>query len=152
MKKILNNIMTIFLIITIILVSSTKSDKIFNITKFRMYTILTGSMMPKYNPGDVVLVAKTNLDKLDNNDVITFKINENTVTHRIVQKTDEGFITKGDNNNVNDLEVITKEKILGKVIFKIPKIGFILQILSTPYIVSIEMILMGLFILYLIKQ
>ena len=46
------------------------------------------------------------LEKIKVEDIITFKRDENIVTHRLVdiQETEQGkkYITKGDNNNVND--------------------------------------------------
>ena len=142
------------IVISIILLNfiSIKSDKAFNIIGFRTFTILTGSMYPKINPGDIVVVVNKNKVNLNKNDVITFRANNTIITHRIVDIKDSTYITKGDNNDVVDPFTVTDEDILGKVLFKIPKLGHLLEFLSRPLVMSIEMIVLGLLILKGIKS
>ena len=139
----------ILILISIILLNfiSIKSDKAFNSIGFRTYTILTGSMCPNINPGDIVVVVNKNKASLNKNDIITFKANNTVITHRIVDIKDSTYITKGDNNNVVDPFTINYEDILGKVIFKIPKMGYLLEFLSRPLVMSAEMIILGILIL-----
>jgi signal peptidase len=51
------------------------------------------------------------------------------VTHRIIEVTTEngieGFVTKGDANNVEDGSLVTKEQIVGKYAFRIPYAGYV---------------------------
>ncbi len=37
-----------------------------------------------------------------------------TVTHRVIDITDEGYITKGDNNDDRDNMPVTDERIIGR--------------------------------------
>lgn len=140
-----------FILIIISIISldfiSIKSDKAFNIIGFRTYTILTGSMYPNINPGDIVVVENKNKTSLNKNDIITFKANNTIITHRIVDIKDSTYITKGDNNDVIDPFTINYDDVLGKVIFKIPKIGYLLEFLSRPLVMSAEMIILGILIL-----
>lgn len=138
----------ILILISIILLNfiSIKSDKAFNSIGFRTYTILTGSMYPNINPGDIVVVENKNKTSLNKNDIITFKANNTVITHRIVDIKDSTYITKGDNNDVIDPFTINYKDILGKVIFKIPKIGYLLEFLSRPLVMSAEMIILGILI------
>jgi signal peptidase len=53
------------------------------------------------------------------------------VTHRIVSITDEEVITKGDANNTND-SPITREQIKGEVVFAIPFVGYLVNIIKSP--------------------
>ena len=62
----------------------------------------------------------------------TSKYNKNfLVTHRIIRVNEEGIVTKGDNNNIEDKE-IKKEQILGKVIFQSKLCGFFILYLLKP--------------------
>lgn len=97
-----------------------------------MYTIISPSMTPNINVYDVVVAVKTDTKKLKVGDVISFYTNEVnvnglTVTHRIYQIGENGgslaFKTKGDFNKYVDKWVVSENDIVGKVIFKIPKLG-----------------------------
>lgn len=98
---------------------------------FKYYTIViaSGSMSPKIDKGDVVVIEKLeNNDKLKKNDVIAYKYNNVIVVHRIIEiiKTGEEnyYYTKGDSNLVEDSYTITKDMIVGKVNIIIPYIGY----------------------------
>lgn len=50
-------------------------------------------------------------------DIICFKLGSEstkTVTHRIINITDEGFVTKGDANEEPDMWTFKKENVVGK--------------------------------------
>ena len=79
------------------------------------------------NRGDAVIVLDTKEIKLY--DIIEYKLDKIRVVHRVVsiEKYNNGeilYITKGDNNNVVDKEKVTEDQIVGKVLFKIPYIGY----------------------------
>lgn len=66
-------------------------------------------------------------------DIIGFvNEDEKNVIHRIVKQTDEGFITKGDNNERNDPGITLESKVIGKAIFIIPYVGYTSLFLQTP--------------------
>ncbi|MPQ44401.1 signal peptidase I [Clostridium tarantellae] len=150
-KKIMNIISYIFLaLIILVLVNNilTKSDKIFKTIGFRTYTILTGSMSPEIEPGDLVVIKHENPEKLNVNDIITFNYDNKIVTHRIIEKEEAGFITKGDNNNVEDSEVIKSKDVIGKVLTVIPKLGYLFSFTSHPLFVPILLVIIALSILW----
>ncbi len=139
----------IFLIFFIIFLNflSVKSDKFFDIIGIRAYTVLSGSMEPELHPGDVTIIVNKNKVNLNKNDVITFKTDNSIITHRIIEKKDEGYVTKGDNNNVIDSFIVKPENIIGKVVFHIPKIGYIIKFLARPLVIAIEMIILSILII-----
>ncbi|MBO3444225.1 signal peptidase I [Clostridium sp. CCUG 7971] len=139
-------VVALFIIIVAISVSS-KSQTAFNIIGYRAYTVLSGSMEPTYYPGDLVIVKNKTRAKLEEKDVITFIDDNEIVTHRIIEKTTEGYKTKGDNNDVEDAKLLKDKDIVGEVSFKIPKVGYVVQFLAKPGIVAIELILLGVFVL-----
>lgn len=145
-SKIFQYIIVYIFILVLLTSISSRSDKLYNLIRFRSYTVLSGSMEPEFYPGDMVVVTKPNTSKLAPNDIITFTMDGEIVTHRIIEKTPEGFITQGDNNNVQDSQVITPENIIGKVAFSIPKAGYVAQFLSQGWVVGLEMVALGAFI------
>ena len=101
---------------------------------FTPYTILSPSMSPKYLPGDLVYVKKTDPEKIEAGDVLTFVANDEltVVTHRVAEVDRESrcFYTKGDANDTRDASPVLYENALGTVRFSIPKLGFLANYLS----------------------
>ena len=147
-SKILNIVAPILFVILALNIMTTKSDKLFEIIGYRSYTVLSGSMEPRFYPGDIVITKHKNKTDIKVNDIVTYRDNDGVIiTHRIIEETPEGYITKGDNNNVEDAEVLTKENIIGEVKFSIPKIGYVMDFLSKPMVIAAEMILLAVFII-----
>lgn len=94
---------------------------------YKAYVITTNSMEPELKKDDVVVIKKAKADNLKQGDIVTFKQNGETITHRIVQIDDieDGklYITKGDNNNVQDEQGLRFDQIEGKLVIKIPQLG-----------------------------
>lgn len=102
------------------------------------YVVASGSMVPALNVGDVSVVKETNASEITYGDIITFQMESGrpeVATHRVVGvgQTSGGeysFATKGDANNVADLDLVTEQQIRGKVIYSIPKIGWLSTLVS----------------------
>ena len=95
---------------------------------FGTSVVITGSMEPTIAPGDVVIIRKC--DEYNTGDIVTFKLNS-YITHRIVEKTSDGYFTQGDANNTRDREVIS-DSIVGKVVKIIPKAGNFILFIQDP--------------------
>lgn len=118
---------------------ATKGEKF--APKYSMYTIVSPSMTPNINVYDVVIDKKVeDFSELQVGDVITFIStssisNGMTITHRIVDiiETEEGtkYKTKGDNNLTADYSLVTQDKVIGKVKFRIPQLGRVQFFLSS---------------------
>jgi len=87
--------------------------------------VLTGSMQPAINPGDVVLIQKSEGENIKTGDVIQYWTGRIFIVHRVIEADEAAgkFRTKGDNNSVADSMLVSKEQIRGRVIGVIPKIG-----------------------------
>lgn len=109
---------------------SSQSNTIYKFTRYSNFVVLTGSMEPGISPGDYITITKINPDELKVNDIVTYKINQTVVTHQIISIEGDKIITQGTANNVAD-NPITKADILGKYLFKLPKIGYIMAFLSS---------------------
>ena len=117
---------------------------------FGAYVIVSPSMVPTINVNDGIVVQRVDKEvNLKVGDVITFESNDIsydglTVTHRIVGKQlvqtgEYVYRTKGDNNVKEDSSLVKFPDIYGKVVMKIPMIGYIYNFLTTPvgFIISI---------------
>lgn len=156
-KKLSLSTLSFYILIIIVIVMtgnlvSQRYDKAYNIIKFRSYTVLSGSMEPTFYAGDLVIVAKVNTKNLEVGDIVTFYKDNDIITHRIEQFNELGYITKGDNNNTIDSETVLPNDIIGKVIFSIPKAGYVIQFLSKSWVVAIELILLGVLIIFSNKE
>lgn len=109
------------------------------------FLIQSGSMEPSIMTGDVIVSRKQ--DGYQKNDVITFYDHtDRVVTHRIIEiKTNENgkdeFLTKGDANQAEDIYTQPVEKVIGKVVLVIPKMGYLVAFSKTK---------LGMFLLILV--
>jgi signal peptidase I len=102
--------------------------------------VLTGSMQPAINPGDIVLTAPISRVEPKIDDVAAYQARRfdgapvGVFTHRIIDGDGEnGWVLKGDNNPTPDIQKPKNADILGVVIFVIPWLGNLLskQVLFT---------------------
>ena len=126
LKTILNVILTIIIIVGIIFIG-------LYIIGIEPSVVQSGSMEPQIETGSVCFINKlTKYEDIKENDVIAFKLPTGVgVTHRVIKITNEGFTTKGDNNETEDLIKTTKENYIGKNIFSIPKVGYAVKQVQT---------------------
>lgn len=117
----------IFLTLVIGIVALLGAPRLFDGTTL---TVLTGSMRPLIEPGDVVATIPVDPAELLAGDIITFQPDSEDpalITHRIkrvVQNSvgDTYFITRGDANTADD-DRIVPEQIMGKVFYHVPMVG-----------------------------
>lgn len=93
--------------------------------------IMSNSMAGLIVRGDVVVIEKlSDLDKenLEVNDIIAYQLDGSRVVHRIIKIKRNGsevkITTQGDNNNAPDVKEVSLEQVQGKVLIKVPKIGY----------------------------
>ena len=131
---------TLLLYIADIKIRAMKGD--YSAPAFNAYVVMSGSMPPTIQVKDIVVTKKVPEEKLEVGDIITFispdtRFGGISITHRIIEKYyDESigsysYRTKGDNNNIADSVLVPNKNILGKVILKVPKLGYLQDILSS---------------------
>lgn len=131
MKKKLN-IMVIGIIIILLFVVLKNKAIINENLPLRMLIVKSNSMYPNLKTNDIVIIKKySNYEK---GDIITYSEDNYLITHRIIEKNNNDFITKGDNNNSEDNELVKLENIKGKVILRINRE---LQILVFLFLISL---------------
>ncbi|MDI2037342.1 signal peptidase I [Paenarthrobacter nitroguajacolicus] len=115
---------------------------------YQTSTMLTGSMSPLINPGDVVVTVPTLIQDIKVGDIITYHIpveDQRVETHRIVEITttaDGGVAvqTKGDANNGIDPWIATLQgKTVDKQVATIPYVGNAIRVLREPMVLNILM-------------
>ena len=92
--------------------------------------ISSGSMEPSIFVNDLLIIK--GFDSYKEDDIVTYVSERGSlITHRIKKTSANGYITKGDANNVPD-EEISEQRLLGKVIYILPAIGWILKWILSP--------------------
>ena len=92
--------------------------------------VISGSMEPNIRVDDLVVVHEE--DSYAVGDVITYQSGSSVVTHRIVAQTPNGYTTRGDANNTDDINPVPKSYVIGKVTYVVPGVGLFIQYLRTP--------------------
>lgn len=121
-KLLFYSIITAVLLVIVILTSG--------LFKYQALTIGSGSMSPKIEKGDIIIlksVKNFEIDKLKKGDVLVYNQDNKIIVHRIVKifkvNNKKKFITKGDHNDTKDSWIVKEEDVIGVVKFRIKWIG-----------------------------
>ena len=139
--KVLKWVMSIFivLIVSVIVIQRVSNNK-FTLGGYSIFTVVTQSMIPKYQVGDMLLAKSVDTSKLKVGDDVVYMGAVGTfqgkiVTHQIVE-IEEGsprkFHTKGINNMIED-PVIDETQIFGKVVMKLTILSMISKVISNQF-------------------
>lgn len=112
---------------------------------YQTMTMLTGSMAPLINPGDIVVTMPVPTNEIRTGDIITYHIpveDQRVETHRVTEVTTnpDGSITvqtKGDANNGIDpwLATINADTV-DRHVATIPHVGAVIRALREPVILN----------------
>ncbi len=136
-KKAWDIITTVIVVLVVIVAVMLVGVRLFGL---QVFTVISGSMEPAYPVGSLIYVRETDPFTLEQGDVITFMLNEDTVaTHRIVEvvpdEADASVIryrTKGDANEAEDGSLVHYKNVIGTPIFKIPYMGYVANYVQNP--------------------
>lgn len=133
----LNIFIIILIVITILSVIGSKMDFNSSIVRYIPMQVLSGSMEPEIKVGDIVVSKAVDSSSIKEGDVITYKMGANTlVTHRVIEIIEMNgsnfYKTRGDANNVEDSDLVSEEDVVGKLALRIPKGGYLVDILTSP--------------------
>ena len=144
---VLNIILIVILIVSIVIsILEYKDGKDFLINSpYALLRISGGSMEPELHDGDAVLVSNAKFDSLRIGDVIVFSNSDELIVHKIT-KIDEGYvITQGTANKDPD-EPVREKDYKARVVCRIPLLGKIWRMYSTPVLFLIWTLLLVLLI------
>ena len=144
--KVISNIIyvIIFIIVLLLLIMvifQRTSNNEMAIGGYRIFVVATGSMVPEYNVGDVLLSKEVDPSELKEGDNIAYKgaigsFDGKIITHKIkkIEKEGENYkiITQGVANTGEDPE-IDQTQILGKITYKIVILSWFEKIVSNNY-------------------
>ena len=115
----------------------------------KAFVIVSGSMIPEIHIGDIVITNDRNYANIG--DIIAFRKDTTVIVHRIVKEmnidSEIMYQTKGDNNNVEDLDLVRRDTIEGVCIGKIPYIGSLLMWLYN----NLAIVIVALILIIIIK-
>lgn len=136
-------LVVILIILVIFAVVQKSSNNRKSILGIKIFTVITGSMIPVYDIGDILIVKDVQPEEIKVEDDIVYvgekgTYRNKTITHRvqeIKQKEDGNYsiITKGVANFARDPE-INQTQVLGKVIGQVSIFSFILKLITNIYV------------------
>lgn len=91
--------------------------------------VLSGSMEPELSVGDLMIIAER--ESYGERDVVVYQDGRMAVVHRIKSIDGDTIVTRGDANDSDD-KPIQRSQIKGEVVFVIPLLGYVVNIIKTP--------------------
>lgn len=151
-KRVFHIVLIIFMYNAILLFfSSMNKMQNFSVFGYKAYIITTDSMEPTIKQGDAIITKKAKEKDLKEGDIITFNRNNESITHRIltVDKEEDKilYVTKGDNNNVEDKQKVSFNDVEGKQVIVMPKIGYIIEAAENQLVILIITLVVLIFLL-----
>lgn len=125
--------------LTLIVKSYTNADEVPSVGGYFPMIVLTDSMDPEIQSGDLIFCHTVEAEAVQVGDIISFYDpmgnGSTVVTHRVMEIKDEGtgrsFITKGDNNNTEDQMPVQAEDVIGLYKSRIAGAGNIAMFMQT---------------------
>ena len=121
------------------------------------YVVSSGSMYPELAMHDIIVISGHMLfEDVKVGDIIVFdrpKDHDRVIVHRVVAVVDDDpktLRTKGDNNQrsmVGTDYPITEKEYIGTVVYVVPQVGFITQILQPPINYIIIAVIIGVMVI-----
>ena len=130
------------ILMLIVVVLQRVSDNSVTLGGFRLFSVATGSMVPEYEVGDVLISKEIEPSEIKVGDDIVYRgkegsFNGKIVTHRVISITEQDgkyhIITKGLANEEQDPE-ITDDQVYGKIIYQVKTLSAISKLTSNIYI------------------
>lgn len=103
---------------------------------YQIYNVLTQSMEPAMPVGSAIYVKRCDPQALEQGEIITFRLSQATglvETHRVVENDAQArqLITKGDANALPDVDPVSYERVVGKVVICVPMLGTVSEMLHS---------------------
>ncbi len=125
--------------LTLIVKSYTNSEEVPDIGGYLPMIVLTDSMYPEIESGDLIICHTIAAEDVKVNDVISFfdpaGNGTSIVTHRVLEIVEEDgelkFRTKGDFNNTEDKDLVPAENLVGIYQSRIPGAGKIAMFMQS---------------------
>jgi signal peptidase len=135
---------TFFVVLAVALFGGVHVLKLTLKTQYPIMVVVSGSMVPTLEVGDFILVD--HIDEFGDvvaapnpeGDIIVFlrsTSSDEYIVHRAVEKFNRSgirwFVTKGDHNPVEDAQPVKEGNVMGKVIYRVPVLGYFPLLIKT---------------------
>ncbi|MDI3480647.1 MAG: hypothetical protein PWQ97_302 [Tepidanaerobacteraceae bacterium] len=143
------------LTLTFFLVQSRLTGREPSVFGYKMYIVMSGSMSPALKTRSLIIVDPIDPGDVAPGDIITFRGDDhggNITTHRVIEVEKSQtllFRTKGDANEVEDPMPVRSNRLIGKVVFSIPYVGYAFSYARTKNGI---MILLGAFVIFILME
>ena len=125
--------------LTLIAKSYINKDEVPSIGGYLPLIVLTDSMYPDIESGDLIICHTVKAEEIKVRDVISFfdpaGNGTSIVTHRVIEILEENgelrFRTRGDNNNTEDRDLVTPDDLVGIYKSRIPGAGHIAMFMQS---------------------
>jgi len=131
----------IIILILLVVIIQRVSNNTLSLAGYRIFNIVSGSMMPDYEIGDILISKAIDAKDVKIGDDVVYigkksPLQGMIVTHRVIEKKEENgvytFRTKGIANEESD-PTINGDQIYGKIIYKVQTLSFISKIINNLY-------------------
>lgn len=93
-------------------------------TSMPLVSVVSESMEPVLHRGDLLLIVCTNDYEVGDVAIYQKQNMKITIIHRIIEKNNNGYVFKGDNNIAPDPYMVNQNNIKGEAVFAIPLVGY----------------------------
>jgi signal peptidase I len=107
---------------------------------YQSFAVLSGSMAPALATGDVIVVNRIRAEAARVGDVVSFRSPDDSqklITHRVLSVSvaagSVDFVTKGDANTGVERWSVAQQGTIGRVEYRIPKLGYLTNRLGSKY-------------------
>lgn len=151
--RIVNTLAILLIVLSVLVlltVTLTPADQVPRVLGYSVMRVMTGSMEPSIPQNAMILVQKTDPDRILPGDVITFfsqdpALNGALNTHRVARIEQQGdnhlFITRGDANQIEDPIPVTQDLLVGRVVFVSAALGVLVSLLTNPLVFGLLILL-----------
>ena len=132
--------MIAFILMVLLQRVSNNRVSLFNL---RIFTVVSGSMEPKYKIGDVLISMETKPEDMKVGDTISYIGERGTVAGKIITHQVESidkdlnykyvFHTKGLANDISDIYPVTEDQVYGVVVYKVFLLSLVYKVIGTTW-------------------
>lgn len=141
-KTIVNVLVVIFVLLFVLVVCLQRfSNNEISFLNYRLFTVVSGSMEPKYSIGDVLLAKEVDVEDIKVGDSISYlgtsgQFKNKVITHEVIQIIIEEdgsylFQTKGI-ANVSADPIVKEEQVYGKIVHEANLLSAIYKLVAKP--------------------
>jgi len=120
-----------------------------------MYVVKSESMTPALKVGDMVIVGPPNgflSHEIKPGSIVTYRLEDDLVTHRVQSFDGETLVTKGDAVEEADPQTVPLSQVVGVVFLKLPKLGLLSAFLHTTVAWSLVIGIMAIAFLVIVLK